>query len=293
MDAAWYMRDCDVVGNAVFHALLLSGGNRTTWRQYLNNKAEVLRQGAPSSSLQQGAAAAALSLTLVSECSVWWLVNSRLTGNRLLLPASAAAPVPKKAGGAAAPASSLLLLPDSQLTGDPPPDALIAADAEGAGGASARAQDAWSLALPGASYAEALSVLLSADAPLRASLAQGGPTCTSALQAALAAQQVNLAVQPTLRPRAAAALWATFSQGYVAGTLAEGNAAFPHVLRVDNSFVHSEDVVLRHNMPGWSVWDAWYSDLSVAHLDAHGNVAAAGGVLDFESLRGSFSQVRT
>jgi hypothetical protein len=289
MDAMWLMSDCSLRNNTVYHALLTSVGNRTTWRQFLNQHAVFLRSQPLVEGEQSITMAVVEALTLDSAASGWWMVGCNVTDNQLLRPAAL------RQAAAAAPAA---------------PPAAAAADGRGGDGSipdfdsvtSPDSMSDWSMPaankndltpqhLSAESYSELLGEILSADREVLDALSVDLAVCAASLQALLTAEKHGVPGRPLLRLRSPAVLWAMFSQGFVADTRVERNIDFDHVLRIDNSYVVFKQFDMSYNNARNSVFDLWYSDLWMTKVVVLGNKVEVGSVLDFESFRGTFDQV--
>lgn len=144
----------------------------------------------------------------------------------------------------------------------------------------------------GEAYANAVSVVMTADADLQAKLAAGGAQCRSALQQALKDMQINLLLRRSTRARVPAVLWTSFNQGFlVGGNVLAGNSGFSHILRLDNTMLTWEDGSIEGNAAERSVVDLWYGDMHVRQMRLLNNTARNGSILDLESFRGHFEQV--
>lgn len=275
MDALWLMSNCSVSSNTVFHGLLLSIGNRTSWREYISRRAEVLEAGSTPAS-QASAEQLAAALPLENMAAAWWIVGSRFTSNKLAVhkPAAAGYKVP-------------LQQKQQQQAGRQ--EAALASAA--AAGATGDFWTEWAFAVNGADYAQAVSIAIAADPDLQAELAAGGATCYHALHQAYQDAQVKLALQRSTHARLPAVLWTTFNHGYLADCSFSGNTGFSHVLRNDNTMVTWFQVELLSNEVDVSVVDMWYGDVWVERASLTGNLAHNGSILDLESVRGSFEQV--
>lgn len=61
---------------------------------------------------------------------------------------------------------------------------------------------------------------------------------------------------------------------------------------MDNAYITWHDVSLANNSAALSVFDLWFGDAWVNGARVLGNQVQGGSVLNFESFRGRFQQVR-
>lgn len=61
---------------------------------------------------------------------------------------------------------------------------------------------------------------------------------------------------------------------------------------MDNAYMTWRDVTLANNSAAFSVFDLWFGDAWIDGAQVVGNQVQSGSILNFESFRGSFQQVR-
>jgi hypothetical protein len=270
VDALWLVSDCTLANNTVFHALLLSVGNRTSWREYITRKADVLDAGVAGNT-SGNAELHAKALPLENHAASWWVTRCTVHGNKLVMQNAAA-------GGAGSSARRAA-------------GAKLSQKEVAARNSSSSSWDAWTQAGPDSTYEEAVSVVMTADADLQRKLALGGKQCAAALAEAYEKMQIGLQLRRATHARLPSIIWTTTNQGYLSATEFANNTGFSHVLRHDNTLVTWLDVTLRSNTVQKSLVDLWYGDFMAKQARLTGNAAQNGSIFDLESFIGSFDQV--
>jgi hypothetical protein len=276
VDALWLMSDCSLSNNTVFHALLLSVGSRTSWREHITRKADVLEAGVAGNttlSAEQDAKA----LPLENWAASWWVTGCKVHGNRL---------VSRKTSSAAGAAGGD---EDSATRQLPRKEAAVQTSSSSSNSSGSWAD--WERAGPGATYGDVVSVVITAGPDLQDALAAGGAVCSAALAAAYQEMQIGLQLRPATHARLPSVIWTTYNQGYLSATEFSNNSGFSHVLRHDNTLVTWLDVTLGSNAVQKSVVDLWYGDFWAKQAELAGNIAMNGSILDLESFIGSLEQV--